>query len=242
MRHVSPISATNLTPVKFRRRPSVVHGYRVSVPRRAAPNGSEPRRRGDRQRGAIIAAVRDLLEETPFAELSVSAISDRAGVARSGFYFYFDSKYAVLAQILAEATEELEELTEYFAPRAAGESPAEFARRMVGSAAAVFANNDPVMSACTVAGAADPEIRRIQDEQLGTVIDQVITVIEQEKAAGTAHPISDDIPMLIRTLAATTAMALSGHSTFVGPDGDSERVVGVLEQLWLTALWGGAAG
>ena len=58
-----------------------------------------PIRRGDKQRQAIVQAVRDLLEEKPFAELSVSTISDRAGVARSGFYFYFDSKYAVLAQI-----------------------------------------------------------------------------------------------------------------------------------------------
>ncbi|EUA13911.1 bacterial regulatory s, tetR family protein [Mycobacterium xenopi 4042] len=80
---------------------------------RAAP---VPPRRGDRQRQAILQAVRELLEEKPFTELSVSTISDRAGVARSGFYFYFDSKYAVLAQILAEATHELEELTEYFAP------------------------------------------------------------------------------------------------------------------------------
>ena len=98
-------------------------------------------------------------EETPFADLSVSAISDRAGVARSGFYFYFDSKYAVLAQILGEATEELEELTHYFAPREADETPAAFAKRMVGSAAVMFAHNDPVMSACTVARATDAEIR-----------------------------------------------------------------------------------
>ena len=41
----------------------------------------------------------------PFADLSVSTISERAGVARSGFYFYFDSKYAVLALILADASE-----------------------------------------------------------------------------------------------------------------------------------------
>jgi AcrR family transcriptional regulator len=60
-----------------------------------------PQRRGDKQRQAIVQAVRELLEEKPFAELSVSTISDRAGVARSGFYFYFDSKYAVLAHILA---------------------------------------------------------------------------------------------------------------------------------------------
>ncbi len=84
-----------------------------------APVAPVPRRRGDRQRHAIVQAVRELLEEKPFAQLSVSTISDRAGVARSGFYFYFDSKYAVLAQILADATHELEELTEYFAPRGA---------------------------------------------------------------------------------------------------------------------------
>src|ERR1041384_6584494 len=106
------------------------------------------RSRGDRQREAIVNAVRELLQERSFADLSVSAISDRAGVARSGFYFYFDSKYAVLAQILGDATQELEELTHFFAPRAADESATAFAKRMVGSAAAVYAHNDPVMRAC----------------------------------------------------------------------------------------------
>ncbi len=190
---------------------------------------------------AIIAAVRELLEETPFADLSVSTISDRAGVARSGFYFYFDSKYAVLAQILADATQELEELTHYFAPRGADESPSAFAKRMVGSAAVMFAHNDPVMSACTAARATDAEIRRIQDEQISAIIDKIVKIITDERDAGTAQPISDDIPMLIRTLGATSVMALAGDSAFVGPDGDAERVVGVLEQLWLTSLWGGAA-
>ena len=112
----------------------------------AESSPSEARRsRGDRQREAIVTAVHDLLEEKPFSELSVSAISDRAGVARSGFYFHFDSKYSVLAVVLADAMPELEKLTHDFAPRGAGESAAEFAKRMVGSAAAVFAHNDPAM-------------------------------------------------------------------------------------------------
>ena len=84
------------------------------------------RSRGDQQRHAIVAAVRELLEERSFAELSVSTISERAGVARSGFYFYFDSKYAVLAEIVAEASEELEELTHVLRARA---SPASRRRR-----------------------------------------------------------------------------------------------------------------
>lgn len=200
-----------------------------------------PLRRGDKQRQAIVQAVRELLEEKPFAELSVSTISDRAGVARSGFYFYFDSKYAVLAHILAEASQELEELTQYFAPRGAEESPAAFAQRMVGSAAAVFAHNDPVMSACNMARNSDAEIRELLDAQIDAVIHQIVGVVNDEIAAGTADPISEDIPALVRTLAVTTGHMLSGDTAFLGADGDVGRGVPVLEALWLTALWGGHA-
>jgi AcrR family transcriptional regulator len=198
-----------------------------------------PRRRGDRQRQAILQAVRELLEEKPFAQLSVSTISDRAGVARSGFYFYFDSKYAVLAHILAEATHELEERTQYFAPRGPDESPAAFAKRMVGSAAVVYAHNDPVMSACVAARSTDAEIREILGQQVDNVVEQIIGIVQDELRAGTAHPISDDIPALVRTLAATTAQMLSGDTVFVGADGDVQRGVRVLEALWRNALWGG---
>src|SRR4029078_10812403 len=75
------------------------------------------RSRGDRQREAIVTAVRELLQERLFADLSVSTSSETAGIARSGFYFYFDSKYAVLAVILADASELLDQLTHHFAPR-----------------------------------------------------------------------------------------------------------------------------
>ena len=208
------------------------------------PQPGEPvtRRRGDKHRQAIMQAMRDLLEEKPFAELSVSTISLRAGVARSGFYFYFDSKYAVLAQILAEAAEELEELTQYFAPRQPGESPEQFAKRMVRSAAAVYAHNDPVMTACNAARHTDAEIREILEQQFEIVLGQIVDVVDAEMKAGTANPISDDIPALVRSLAGTTALTLGGEPILVGGQdlqGDVERRVRVLEQLWLNSLWGG---
>jgi hypothetical protein len=82
------IFRANLTAVKFHSVTGVVHGEWVSAPQEVE---GVPRRRGDRQRRAIVQAVCELLTEKPFAALSVSSISDRAGVARSGFYFYFDS-------------------------------------------------------------------------------------------------------------------------------------------------------
>jgi AcrR family transcriptional regulator len=206
------------------------------------PDGPATRRRGDKHRQAIMQAVRELLQEKPFAEVSVSTISLRAGVARSGFYFYFDSKYAVLAQILAEALEELEELTQYFAPRQPGESPEQFAKRMVRSAAAVYAHNDPVMTACNAARHTDIEIREILERQFEVVLGQIVDVVDAEITAGTANPISDDIPALVRTLAGTSALMLGGEPILVGPQGlqgDVERRVRVLEQLWLNSLWGG---
>jgi AcrR family transcriptional regulator len=200
---------------------------------------SESRRsRGDRQRDAIVAAVRQLLEVKAFSDLSVSMISERAGVARSGFYFYFDSKYAVLAVVVADAMAELDKLTHDFAPREPGETPQQFSRRMVGSAAAVFSHNDPIMKACTLAQNTDAQLRDMMNDFSDTVIDKIVGLVKQDDGA---RPISDDLPALVRTLTATTALTLSNDSAFVGRGPDSTRAVAVLEQLWLNALWGGGS-
>ena len=193
------------------------------------------RSRGDRQRDAIVAAVRELLHERSFADLSVSTISERAGVARSGFYFYFDSKYAVLAVILADASELLDSLTHHFAPREPGETPAAFAKRMVGSAAAVYANDDPVLTACAVARNTDAQIREMMDDFYDGIIDKLIALLEQDSEA---RPISDDLPALVRTLAAATTMTLTQDSAFVGRGDDSGRAIDALERLWVAAIWG----
>jgi hypothetical protein len=144
----------------------------------------------------------------------------------------------VLAHILGEVVDELEELTHDFAPRGDAETPAAFVKRMIASAAAVYAHNDPVMSACNIARGTDAEIREILDRYNDLVIDQIVPVVEAEVAGGTADPITGDIRGLVRLLTGATAMTLSAESIFTGPERDVERAVGVLEKLWLHALWG----
>ena len=89
---------------------------------------------------------------------------------------------------------------------------------MVGSAAAVYAHNDPVMAACNVARHTDIEIREILDQQFEVVLRQIVGIVEAEMKAGTAHPISDDIPTLVRTLAGATALVLTGDPILAGRD------------------------
>ncbi|MGZ5370140.1 MAG: TetR/AcrR family transcriptional regulator [Aeromicrobium sp.] len=201
-----------------------------------SPPPENRRSRGDRQRDAIIAAVRELLQERSFADLSVSTISERAGVARSGFYFYFDSKYAVLAVIVAEAMAELDKLTHDFAPRESGETPSDFAKRMVGYAAIVFSSNDPIMRACNLARNTDAQIREIMDDFQDTVVDKIVGLVKEDSGA---RPVSDDIAGLVRTLTAVTSMTLAHDSAFVGRNHDPSGAVEVVERLWLSALWGG---
>lgn len=47
---------------------------------------------------------------------------------------------------------------------------------------------------------------------------QIVDVVDTEVKAGTAHPISPDLPTLIRTLAGTTALTLTGDPLLVGRD------------------------
>src|ERR1700746_424985 len=126
--HSTPILTGKLDACQVWSESGVMQGSEAMTTQ--SPPSSVRRSRGDRQRAAIVSAVRELLQEQSFADLSVSTISERAGIARSGFYFYFDSKYAVLAVILAEASELLDQLTHNFAPREPGETPEAFAKRM----------------------------------------------------------------------------------------------------------------
>jgi hypothetical protein len=142
----------------------------------------------------------------------------------------------VLAFIVKDALAELDDLTHDFAPRDPEESPQAFARRMVGSAAAVFASNDPIMAASTMAQNTDSQIREMMNDFEDALIEKIVAVVQQDAGA---RPISDDVAGLVRMLTATTAMTLSRDSAFVGRRGDPSRAVTVLEALWLNALWGG---
>jgi len=63
--------------------------------------------RGDLRERAILDGARALLEVKPLSQVTTDALAGAAGLSRSSFYFYFDSKQAVLAALLAEVADDL---------------------------------------------------------------------------------------------------------------------------------------
>jgi AcrR family transcriptional regulator len=66
---------------------------------RTAP---DPARRSERSRRAILAAARDLLAETGYADLTIEAIAARAGVGKQTIYRWWPGKGGVILDALAD--------------------------------------------------------------------------------------------------------------------------------------------
>jgi AcrR family transcriptional regulator len=73
-----------------------------TVSRRARRMREAPRRAGDRNEAALLDAARDLLLEGAFQDTPIRQIAERAGISRQGFYFYYQSKGELLAQLVTE--------------------------------------------------------------------------------------------------------------------------------------------
>src|SRR3954451_8706047 len=88
----------------------------------AASDGKAPRTaRGERTLRKILDAARDEFGERGFAESSIVAITQRAGVALGTFYTYFDSKEAVLQALVRDMSAQVRD---HVAPAFAGATDA----------------------------------------------------------------------------------------------------------------------
>lgn len=72
-----------------------------------APAHAPRRPHGIARERALLDALAGLLAERSLSEIDIRAITTRAGVTRSGFYFYFPTKEAAVAALLAEIGDEL---------------------------------------------------------------------------------------------------------------------------------------
>ncbi len=155
--------------------------------------------KGERQRRAILDCLPELLVTRPVGELTVGEIADAAGVRRSGFYFYFESKYAALAVITSEIWSKLMDQAQVFA-RSGDESVADFIERSADIALDLWHEHEGVLMASVEAIPLDEQLAALWQEWILRLSAIITEQVLKDQKRGLAHPVSPDVPALISTL------------------------------------------
>jgi TetR/AcrR family transcriptional regulator, ethionamide resistance regulator len=194
-------------------------------------------RAGERDlRRAILAATERLLAERRFDELSVADILEAADVSRSSFYFYFESKHAVLAELVraavAEAMDVAQPWLEHEDP-----SPRETLEQGTRGGAELWGAHAPVLRAIVENWRSDPGLADVWAEMMERFTAAAAERIEHDRSTGRAPLTAADS----RTLAALLSwmgerayyLAAIGHPDF----DDQQRLVDALTEIWLAAIY-----
>jgi AcrR family transcriptional regulator len=99
-----------------------------------------------------------LLETTTLQDLSVAEIIEAAGISRPTFYFYFPSKYAVVATLLQQIFSEMFRNMQPWLSRAPGEEPTSSLRKALTRGTHLWYEHRAVIHAAHESAPISPEV------------------------------------------------------------------------------------
>jgi AcrR family transcriptional regulator len=200
------------------------HGRRA-----APPDGAAPDLRED-----ILAATARLLASHSFAGLAVSDILKSAGVSRGTFYFYFDSKQAVLAELVRRAVAQGHAAA---APWLAGPADPVTALRAGNTAGArLWQQNAAVLRAIVENWRTDPRLTALWLEQMQTFTDAAIAQITADPRAQKTLT-GRDITAVASALTWLSERLYYLAATSTPPFDDQDTLIDTLVCIWAAVLY-----
>jgi AcrR family transcriptional regulator len=142
--------------------------------------------KGDRREQALLEGAYDLLRTMPLRNISINDITERAGLSRSSFYFYFESKWQVLSALLARVTADVFQASRLIFDRPTGMPPEAAIEQAVNEVIQVWEQHGHVLREVADAAAAEPALQAQWDSILGRFIDAAAAGIERDRATGVA--------------------------------------------------------
>jgi AcrR family transcriptional regulator len=204
--------------------------------------GQRPRRQQGRRaaaprgdlREAILAATAGLLAAHHFSDLAVSDILTAAGVSRGSFYFYFDSKHAVLAELVRRAVAQGHAAAAPWLDNPA--DPAAALRAGITAGARLWRASAPVLRAIVENWRTDPRLTALWLDQMQSLTDATVAQIAADPGA-------------LRTLSGQDIPAIAAALTWLGerlyylaaintpPFDDQDTLINTLLHIWTSALY-----
>jgi AcrR family transcriptional regulator len=188
--------------------------------------------RGDARRDALLAAFDELLREHSLEEVNVADISGRAGVTRSAFYFYFESKAVAVLALMRDLYDAAADANELLV-KAEGEAEP----RIRAAITLLFDSVDSsphTYRALLEARASSGAVRSMWDAGRAEFAGVIGGMIATERAAGRATE-GPDADALASVLLDLNDHAVERHSLGSGPP--REEHIEALTFLWLRTIY-----
>jgi AcrR family transcriptional regulator len=194
---------------------------------------------GDDRERAILETTERLLEERPLSEISVDDLAKGAGISRPTFYFYFPSKDAVVLAIIDRLVAAAAGSREQALKTLAAGDPRAGLRQALEDLYSAFRARRAVTLAAAELRMTNPEARALWAEVMEGWVADVTAVIEAERARGAAPP---GEPARDVAIALVQMNERAQYASFADeePSLEQDRVLDVLVEIWLRAIYGTA--
>lgn len=195
--------------------------------------------KGDIREATLLRTARDLLSTRPWSVISVDDLARGAGLSRSSFYFYFDSREGVLLAIAEEVEQEFLRADEVWFRRA-GESPHATLQRAIDASFSVWRRHGPVLRAVVDARDSDPAFAALRRQWAERFVVAVADQIERERSEGhtmTKSPPARDVARMLLTM--TERVHYEASKRPMSPEAEA-RLSETLTTIWHRAIYGTA--
>ena len=183
---------------------------------------------------AILSATEELLERgAAFPQLKIEDIARRAGIGRTGFYFYFRDKRELLMRLTEEVNELLYQQADIWFS-GAGEPEPEM-REALTNIAALYGEHGVLLGAIVEVSTYDEEVAEFWRRLLGRFIEATRRRIEAEQRAGRA--VADDAQATAFALCWMTERTMYQHLVQREPF-PASAMVDALVGIWLRSVYG----
>jgi len=215
----------------------------VTVERAALPPSRLPpsRRRGpakgDLKERAILETCERLLAEKPLRDISVDELATGAEISRPSFYFYFESKDAVLRALVEDVVNRMYSEAEGWLEQS-GDPPEVVISRSIEAGAAQWREHGPVLRAAVQTWGTVPEMRVFWEAIVGRFVAQSAERIEEERQNGDAVPGGPDATAVATALIWMNERCFYTNSLGAEVALASEDLVPTLAEIWLRVLYG----
>jgi AcrR family transcriptional regulator len=194
-------------------------------------------RHGDRVERAILDTATELLAQRPLASIRISELARGAGISRSAFYFYFESREAVLRELVERISDELYDASEVFLLRRSGETPDAAVRRALAGLLAVWRRHGAVLRAIVHASDEDAQLREFWAAVARRFVRATAELVQREREVGNALPGPPPAAALAGVLVAMNDRAF--HEASLRRGGRSDRaLLDALAAVWLRSIYG----